>query len=572
VSHQTRLAWLLAVTGVVAALFATTASSAEAAGASRAERVRIPFPRDDGSLTPYTFRLGYPLVTLVYDTLLWRAPSGTPAPWLARTVRRSDEGRRVTIRLREGIRWHDGRPLTADDVAFSFGYFAKRFHPRFTPQLEAVIRTEAPDAQTVVITLRHRSPGFADQPLADVPILPRHLWERLPDGATAPKGLPVGSGPYRLAEYRRGKRYRFTANRNYFLGRPRVDKIEVPFIASFDDTIRALEARRLDMVPATIPERQQDRVTRPEFQTKSGSTYTGTVLMFNLRRAPFDRPAARRAVADALDLQRIARNPIIGGTGSAVPADRGYLHPGSGWTTLGQVYRPDLARSRRAFARLRLPPIRILAPSNDPVRREAGRQVVLALERAGASARLQELAPSRLSAAVGEDGTPPDFEAAIWSSPPLASYDPDFLRVVFGSGKLAPLNYSGYRSAAFDRLAAQVAAAVTPDDRRRLVKSEINLLARDAPAIPLFFRQGAFVFRPQIYDGWIYVAGAGILDKRSFLPRVTRAVAQAPATQPAPQAESSSGGIGVLGYLAGAIIAGVLLFVVAALTLRKPGR
>lgn len=549
----------LAVTAVVLASLATTAvSTAEAA--REAERVRIPFPGDDGSLTPYTFELGYPLVTLIYDTLMWRGRNGSPGPWLARSIDKSDGGRRLTIRLQEDVRWHDGRPLTAEDVAFTLTYFAERFHPRFTPQLEAVRGVEALDSQTVEITLSHPSPGFEDQPLSDVPILPRHLWEDLPEGATAPEGLPIGSGPYRLVEHRRETGYRFAANPGYFRGRPTVQTIEVPFIADFDSTVRALEARRIDMIPAALPQAAQERLRGAAFKTSFGSIYTGVTLMFNLREAPFDEASARSAVASALDLQRIARNEIIGGGGgAAVAADSGYLHPGSGWTTPGAVYRHDLARARSEFARLNLPEIRIMAPDNDPVAREAGRQVVLALQRAGAGARLQELSASRLSTAVGEDGGSPSFQAAIWSSPALASYDPDFLRAEFGSGR-APLNYSGYSSPDFDRLAEEAAAARNPDERRRLVKDELDLLAQDAPTIPLFFREGAFVFRPSIYDGWVNVAGRGILDKRSFLPLAARPSGRAPAA-PASGSQTTGGGIGALGFVALGLLGGVLVIV-----------
>jgi len=550
-----------AVTAVVLTSLATTGvTSAEAARS--AEQLRIPFPRDDGSLTPYTFELGYPLVTLIYDTLFWRGRNGAPAPWLARSMDKSDGGKRLTIRLQEGVRWHDGRPLTAADVAFTFSYFAERFHPRFTPQLEAVRSVEALNAQTVEFTLSHRSPGFEDQPLSDVPILPQHLWEGVPQGAT-PESLAIGSGPYRLVEHRRGTGYRFAANRGYFRGRPTVENIDVPFIADFDSTVRAFEARRIDMIPATLPQSARERLRGPAFKTTFGSTYTGTTLMFNLREAPFDQAAARRAVASALDLQRIARNETIGGGGgTAVAASSGYLHPGSGWTTPGAVYRSEVARARSAFARLKLGEIRVMAPDNDPVSREAGREVVLALERAGANARLQELSASQLSAAVGEGGRSPNFEAAIWSSPALASYDPDFLRVEFGSRR-APLNYSDYRSAAFDDLAEDVASETNPNERRRLVKSELDLLARDAPAIPLFFREGAFVFRPQIYDGWTYVEGTGILDKRSFLPLVARPAGRPAAVAPAPRSQSTDSGIGVLGFLALGLLGGVLLVLAA---------
>ncbi|MBW3608732.1 MAG: hypothetical protein KY463_10310, partial [Actinobacteria bacterium] len=101
----------------------------------RPSLVRIPIPQDDGSLTPYTFESAYPLVTLIYDTLLWRDAQGIPQPWLARSIARSDGGRRLTIRLAENVRWHDGRPLTAADVAFTFEFVRARRHPRFSPQL-----------------------------------------------------------------------------------------------------------------------------------------------------------------------------------------------------------------------------------------------------------------------------------------------------------------------------------------------------------------------------------------------------------------------------------------------------
>ena len=81
---------------------------ATAAAQTTVDRVRLPFPAYDGTLTPYTFGTGYPLVTLVYDTLLWRDASGIPRPWLARSVKRSDQGRRVTVTLRDDARWHDG--------------------------------------------------------------------------------------------------------------------------------------------------------------------------------------------------------------------------------------------------------------------------------------------------------------------------------------------------------------------------------------------------------------------------------------------------------------------------------
>src|SRR5688572_6012311 len=105
----------------MALALALCAATPARAAAPTASTVRIPFETSDGSLTPYTFRAGYALMTLVYDTLLWRDEQGIPRPWLARSVRMSGDGRRLTLELAKNARWHDGVALTARDVAFTFG-------------------------------------------------------------------------------------------------------------------------------------------------------------------------------------------------------------------------------------------------------------------------------------------------------------------------------------------------------------------------------------------------------------------------------------------------------------------
>jgi len=523
-------------------------------------RLRIPLPRFDGTLTPYTFNLAYPLMTLVYDTLLWRAADGSPEPWLAREVRTSDAGRRLTIGLRSGVMWHDGTHVTAQDVKFTFDYFKSRYQRRFTPELTAVQSTEVVDDMTVAIHLSHPAPGFSDQPLADMPILPKHLWEGLPPGRV-PAGPTIGSGPYRLVQRDRGQGYRFQANRGYFRGSPQVETIEVPFISDFGGTVRALRQRQVDMIPATLPKRIETELRDPSFKTQSGDLYAGTALVFNLRRAPFNDVRVRRAVSMALDLERVAHS-TVGQDPLAFPATRGYLHPDSGWAPGDVLHHFDEAGARQALTKVPRPQIRILAPDNDPVKQEAGRQVVLALTRVGQDATLEQVAPDRLAAAVGDTGAAPRFDAAIVSIPELASYDPSYLSVMFGSDqRLAPLNYSGYRSGRFDALARRAGQETTPGQRRRLVGEELRLLAQqDVPAVALFYPKGAFVLRPQIYDGWVFVKGAGILDKRSFLPSGDR---RSPAAGP-PDGGRDSGGVDVLAVISIGLVGGTLVVVAAA--------
>lgn len=513
--------------------------------------VRVPFPQDDGTLTPYTFELGYPLVALMYDTLLWRDAAGVAQPWLAESVETSTDRRRITVRLPAGVQWQDGRPLTSADVAFTFAYVKRRPHPRFTPQVTAIDRVDAPDPQTAVFVLRTPSAGFLDQPLADVPILPAHLWRDVPNSALAPDGLPVGSGPYRLVAHDAGQRYRFEANEGYFKGRPAVTAIEVPIITDADGTFTALQRRRVDMVPVSLAPRGE--TSRIGTRVSSGPSYVATVLQFNLRRPPFDRLEVRQAVARALDVRRIASAVT-----EATAATAGYLHPESPWAPADGIPPAGGTTGGSDLRPFGLGAIEIVVADNDPVKLETARRVVNTLGNAGATASVRLLSREELSKAIGEDGAAPTFTAAVWSAPALPSYDPDFLRSLFGStGPAGPLNYSGYDSAEFRALADRVATTTDAAARKAVVREELLRLAADAPAVPIFFATGNFAYRPSVFAGWVFVKGTGILDKRSFLEPAPAAPAM---TAPSPPITPSDPDLSVAGW-AGLVVAGLAVVV-----------
>lgn len=536
------LAAAVLATALVHALTVTGSQAGPPEGEPTAELVRFPFPQEDGSLTPYSFELGHPLVNLIYDTLLWRNADGVPQPWLASAIETSSDGRRLTITLADGARWHDGQPLTASDVAFTFDYVAARPHPRFTGELEPLERATAVDERTVVLELRHAAPGFVDQPLSDLPILPRHLWADL-GGDELPGGLPVGSGPYRLVEHLPGATYRFEANDDYFRGPPAVAALEVPIMGDAEETLRALERRQVDMIPLGLTDDLAASLESFGVSFARGPSFQGTVLMLNLRRPPFDDPAVRRAVSQALDLGRIARN-----VAAATPANRGYLHPESRFASSETLHTPDVEAARTVLAGLPSP-VEVLAPEADPLRAEAARQVVLALQRAGASAELKLLSRADLGQAVGEDGATPTFEAAIWGAPPLASYDPVLLGRLFGSDpRRAPFNYSGYASLEFDELARRIERTPDPQERQDAIDAALRLLATDAPVVPLLFPEASFAYRPAIYDGWGFVKGSGILDKRSFVEPASAGPDDSAVTPVSPESEELP-----LGWIAAAL-------------------
>jgi peptide/nickel transport system substrate-binding protein len=499
------------------AVAATAALSAQppSAPAQQPSSLSIAIPGDDGSLTPYTFESGYAFMSLIYDTLTWRDARGVAQPWLARSVRRVPTDRQVIVHLRRNLHWQDGLPLTAADVVFTYRFMMRRQHPRFTPELQDIDRVDAADALTVVFRMRRPALGFADQPLADVPILPAHLWADLPAGRRAPPGLPVGSGPYRMTRHERGDNYRLEANRAYFRGVPSIARIDIPVIRDQANIVGDLRRGAVDVVPLTVePGTRPRRITGVTYSPED--SYSGTMLLFNVTRAPFRRLTARRAIARSLDLTALVSNAsrVAGG---AIPADRGMLHPDSRWALRAPVHEVDKHAARVAFAEQGLGSFRIAVARNDPVRLETAKRVVRTLRELGAGARLVQLAPRALDRALGRRNRRATFDAAVLGIPALASYDPSFLRAVFGPPRTAPLNDGGYDSAEFRRLAERGASATREPARRDAVAAELRFLARDLPAVPLLFGGGTFAYRPQAYDRWVSVRGTGILDKRSFL-------------------------------------------------------
>ena len=131
-----------------------------------------------------------------------------PHPYLAESWKFSDDGLSVTFKLRKNAKFHDGKPITSEDVAFSV-MTVKEHHP-FKPMMAPVEKVETPDPHTVVFRLSKQHPALImslSPPLC--PIMPKHIFGDGQDPKTHPMNLkPIGSGPFKFVEYREGE-YRY---------------------------------------------------------------------------------------------------------------------------------------------------------------------------------------------------------------------------------------------------------------------------------------------------------------------------------------------------------------------------
>ncbi|HWT10626.1 MAG TPA: extracellular solute-binding protein, partial [Roseomonas sp.] len=155
------------------------------------------------SFNPYILR-GTPDVGigLIYDTLMAGNPDEATAEYglLAETVELPADRRGVSFELRESARWHDGRPVTAEDVVFTFNILRTQGRPFFRAYWADVTEVVAESPRRATFRFKDAGNRELAQILGDLPVLPKHYWEGR-DFARPSLDVPLGSGPYRLERF-----------------------------------------------------------------------------------------------------------------------------------------------------------------------------------------------------------------------------------------------------------------------------------------------------------------------------------------------------------------------------------
>ncbi len=192
------------------------------------------------------------LSRLVFDGLVSLDPtSGEPVPALATSWDISDDGTTYTFHLRENVRWHDGQPFTASDVAFTYTRLLDPDvrSPRYSRLAERVKSVDIVDSHTVRITLMRPDASFLPT-LGTIGIIPEHvLGTVLPQQlVTDPFGLSsaVGTGPFILTQWMRGVSLTFRANPDYYRGTPAAPQYIYRIVSTLDELARGLQDGTID--------------------------------------------------------------------------------------------------------------------------------------------------------------------------------------------------------------------------------------------------------------------------------------------------------------------------------------
>lgn len=261
------------------------------------------------------------MIRLIYDRLMRVTPEIEVEPWAASSVDVID-GTTIEVTLREGMTFHDGESVTAEDVKFSFD-FAKRESPSLASRLDVLDNVEVVSDLELVFTLSEPSAPFLESAMARILILPQHIWKDIPESVDAEAAIDwdnpeaIGSGPFKLDSFALGEEAQLSAFDDHF-NPPKVNRVSRAIIANIRAGIRAFEDGELDLLTWELP---FDDIARFEQRESTGLTRNLMTSIhhigFNLRNAPFDDPAVREALAHAIPQEDII-DTIYGGTAGII--------------------------------------------------------------------------------------------------------------------------------------------------------------------------------------------------------------------------------------------------------------
>jgi len=273
----------------------------------------------------------------VYEGLFRLTDAGDVEDVLVETYEISEDGLTYTFTLRDGVTFHSGDPLTAEDVKFSIErVIAPESQSSRKSSLATIENIEAVDDRTVVITLSQRS--------ISLPYNLSYVWI-VNDAATELTSSADGTGPYRLDEWRRGSSLSLTRFDDYWGEAPANGGVVLTYFTEATAQNNALLTGAIDIIPAVqSPDSLALFEGNPEFNVTEGASTTKQLLAYNDRIEPFSNVNVRKALARAINKERLL-DSIWGGYGTLIGS---FVPPTDPWyvdLTDVDPYDPESARA-----------------------------------------------------------------------------------------------------------------------------------------------------------------------------------------------------------------------------------
>jgi peptide/nickel transport system substrate-binding protein len=462
--------------------------------------LNVAFASDTKTLDP-TFSVNFserqPLY-LIYNTLLALKPDFSIGPELAERWTLSDDGKRLTLHLRAGVKFHDGTDFNAAAAKFNLD---RRMDPALaSPQrgalTEAIEGVDAPDPQTLIIRLKQPSPnllgmlaqreGFMVSPTAA---------EKLGKDLSV---KPVGTGPFVFKEWVQGNRIVVERNPNYWeAGKPYLDGVTFRDISTTAVSIQRLLTGEADYTSALSPIDVRQIETNRTIALDPSTVGRWYALQWQVDKPPFNNAKLRQAIAHGIDRKRIIDIVMSGKaeiSNSPTPNKLWWAAP----QIAGYDYDPAKAKALLAEAgypnglevSLSTPQVALLQQINQLVQEQ--------LKAIGVTVKLEPVSQSDWYPRVIQFAI--NFTPMRWSQRP----DPDGLMTLLFDSKGAG-NSTRYSNPEVDKLLAEARGLTDQAARKALYQKAQQIISNDLPYVPLFFSLEFAAMRTNV-RGHVWIA------------------------------------------------------------------
>ena len=547
-------------------LFAVLVGRPGPVAAQEEPTLRIATIQEFDSINPHLSFIASSAEAMIldYDVLvglgpdLDHAPTGFAESW-------SQDGASWTFTIREGMRWSDGRPADASDVAFTFQYLLSSMDPAYqgpwAPEgndLPGQGRTrgdgrpdsplslygdvlvnavglqsvELVDDQTVVLTTATPTTLLLG---AYVPILPEHIWSTVTfrQAASDFQAAPpvVGTGPFQIVEWERGTSARFVRNPFYWGKAPFLDEVVFRFYPDQPAMAAALRDGEVDYVRGVRHDQFDALDAEDAIVGTAGRGGGFTHLAFNAYPGQIDGggpsteavrdPKFRDALGYAINPGPLIESALSGhatpGTTIIPPLYSPYhteparprrFDPTEAQRRLDAAgYRDSDRDGRREDKEGRTIDLRLFYPTSDPKYAAVARAVTSRWQRVGIGVTARGLPSDTLAELlyVPEAGGTADYDVELWGW--AGSPDPDFLLSLLTTEQIGVWSDSNYSNPAYDALFGEQRQAPTVDARKPIVRNMLDLAYDEAPYLIMFYDDDLHAYRTDRFEGW--PAGAG---------------------------------------------------------------
>ncbi|WP_433930096.1 ABC transporter substrate-binding protein [Sorangium cellulosum] len=465
----------------------------------------------------------FPTVAGIYEPMIvYNTMKGEFVPWLATKYEWSDANKKLTFTTRTEVKWSDGQPFSAKDVAFTFGLLKKFPALDQTGVWKFVESVEAKNDTTVEFAFKEAFvPGL--HYIGHQPIVPEHKWKDVADPVTFTNENPVATGPFTEVKTFQNQIYELGKNPNYWQkGKPAVEGLRFPAYPGNDQANLALINGEVDWAGNFVPDIDKTYVAKdPQNNHYWFPLVGGTVTLYpNATKKPFNDIKLRKAISMAIDRAQIAKIAVNGYTVGAdgTGLDDAYARwrnekavAAGDWTTY-DVAKANALLDEAGYAKgadgirakdgkpLKFD-INVVTGWSDWVR--AVQITTQSLKAVGIEATLKTYDFSAFFEAL-QKGT---FDMSMgWTNTEPTPFNfyrdlmaPEFVKPV---GEVSNRNWHRFAAKEAEPLFKQFQAATDPAEQKRIVDELQMIYAQQVPVIPLFKNPSWGEYSTKRFVGW----------------------------------------------------------------------